>query len=84
MEIEFITPDKTVYKGAADAVKVPGASGAFEVLTNHAPIISNLTRGQVSIKSSDGAAFYNIGGGIVEVLHNHITLLAEEAQQIES
>ena len=78
MDLEIITPDKKVYKGQVKLVKVPGSKGSFEILNNHAPIISILDKGKVKvIDSDDNTDYYNISGGVVEVKQNNIIILAE-------
>jgi F-type H+-transporting ATPase subunit epsilon len=78
MDLEIITPDKKVYEGEVKLVKVPGSLGSFEILNNHAPIISILAKGEVKVIDNDNKTnFYNISGGVVEVKHNNIIILAE-------
>lgn len=78
MQLEIITPDKKLYEGEVKLVKVPGSKGSFEVLKNHAPIISTLSRGGVKvIDKSDKTTVYDIGGGVIEVKNNRIIILAE-------
>lgn len=50
MNLKIITPEAVLYNGLADAVIVPGVEGEFEVLNNHAPIVSLLTEGTIRIK----------------------------------
>lgn len=78
MELEIITPDKKVYEGEVKLVKVPGSKGSFEILNNHAPIISILEKGEVKvIDNDDKTNYYDISGGVVEVKQNNIIILAE-------
>ena len=78
MELEIITPDKKVYEGQVKLVKVPGSKGSFEILNNHAPIISILEKGEVKIIDNDDKTnYYDISGGVVEVKQNNIIILAE-------
>ncbi len=77
MFLEIITPDKKVYSGEVTSVSVPGANGRFEILKDHAPIISTLLNGKVKIKSKDGAKSFDVKGGVVENLKNKIVILAE-------
>ena len=78
MELEIITPDKKVYEGQVKLVKVPGSKGSFEILNNHAPIISILNKGEVKvIDNDDKTDYYDISGGVVEVKQNNIIILAE-------
>ena len=78
MLLEIITPDKKVYQGEVKLVKVPGSKGSFEVLKNHAPIISTLDKGKIKIIDiSDKTSFFNISGGVIEVKKDLIIILAE-------
>jgi len=78
MNIQIITPDKTVYTGEVTLVQLPGLDGSFEILNNHAPIISALKTGSVKVKTSDEKLLYfDILGGVVEVLNNKVLVLAE-------
>lgn len=78
MILEIITPDKKLYSGDVDAVKLPGADGSFGVLKNHAPIIATLQKGIVKITDTKKqVSSVEINGGVVEVLNNKIIVLAE-------
>ena len=78
MQLEIITPDKKVYSGEVSSVSVPGANGRFEMLKNHAAIISSLLNGKVKIKDKDGVKTFNVKGGIVENLKNKIIRIIPE------
>ncbi|MCD0488411.1 ATP synthase F1 subunit epsilon [Pedobacter sp. MC2016-14] len=78
MTLEILTPDKKVFEGEVTAVTVPGTMGSFQILKDHASIISTLEDGPVIIKSkADGEETLMIKGGVVEVLKNKIIVLAE-------
>jgi F-type H+-transporting ATPase subunit epsilon len=77
MQLEIITPDKKVYSGDVTSVSVPGSRGRFEMLRNHAPIISTLLNGKVKIKDKEGVKTFDVKGGVVENLKNKIIILAE-------
>lgn len=78
MHLEIITPEKKVYSGDVEAVKLPGADGSFGILNNHAPIIATLKKGTVKITdNAKKVENFEIKGGVVEVLNNKITVLAE-------
>lgn len=77
MTVEIITPDKTIYKGDADLVQLPGIDGSFEIMNNHAPLISALVKGKVKVKRGGSEDFYEINGGVIEVLENKVLILAE-------
>ncbi len=78
MNLQIITPDKKVYDGEVKLVQVPGSKGSFQVLRNHAPIISTLDKGDVKIiDGDDRTSFIAINGGVIEVKNNEIIILAE-------
>jgi len=77
MKLTIITPDKLVYDGTVAAVTVPGSAGSFQILKNHAAIVSTLEDGKVIIKVGNNEETLIIKGGVVEVKDNVITVLAE-------
>ncbi len=78
MKLEIITPKEQLYKGEAILVSLPGANGTFEILKNHAPIISTLNNGEIKIidKEKNSIKFV-IKSGLVEASNNIIWILAE-------
>ena len=81
MKIEIITPDIKVYEGEIKSVRVPGKKGSFQVLKDHAPIISTLESGNVVMVDQDGAEkIFEITGGVIEVKANKIILLADSVK----
>ena len=78
MQLEILTPSKNVFSGEVKLVKVPGSKGSFEILRNHAAIISTLTSGELKVETESGETLrYQISGGTVEAKNNHIVVLAE-------
>jgi F-type H+-transporting ATPase subunit epsilon len=78
MFLEIITPDKKVYSGEVDSVKLPGAEGSFGILNNHAPIIASLKKGTIRVTDSKKhVENFEINGGVVEVQNNKVIVLAE-------
>jgi F-type H+-transporting ATPase subunit epsilon len=77
MTLEILTPDKKIFEGEVTAVTVPGTMGSFQILRDHAPIISTLEDGPVIIKNKSDEEIIVIKGGVVEVLKNKIIVLAE-------
>jgi F-type H+-transporting ATPase subunit epsilon len=81
MRIEIITPDKKVFEGDIKSVRVPGKKGSFQVLKDHAPIVSTLENGPVIMVDQDGnESIYEINGGVIEVKGNRIILLADSVK----
>ncbi|MEZ4996202.1 MAG: ATP synthase F1 subunit epsilon [Bacteroidales bacterium] len=82
MKIEIITPDRNIYSGEIRSVRVPGRKGSFQVLKDHAPIISTLDAGPVIMADDQGAEVqFEITGGVIEVRRNRIILLADSVTQ---
>ena len=78
MNLEIITPEKKLFEGNVKAVLLPGKTGKFEVLNNHAPIISSLTKGQVKVTDGDNQIkFFEINGGVIEMQNNKMIVLAD-------
>lgn len=77
MTLQILTPDKLIYDGTVTAVTVPGVDGSFQILKDHAPIISTLADGNVIIKINNQEEIIGIKGGVVEVLDNKVIVLAE-------
>jgi F-type H+-transporting ATPase subunit epsilon len=80
VKLEIITPEKRLFDGKVKLVQVPGTKGSFEILKNHAPVISTLAAGKVKvITEADQQEYFDVVSGIVEVKANHITILAVTA-----
>lgn len=78
LTLKIISPEKTLFQGQVELVKVPGVMGEFEILNNHAPIISALQRGTVEYATSEGRIQIEVIGGFVEVLKNEVSLCIEQ------
>lgn len=83
MYLEIITPERKAFTGKISLIKVPGSKGSFEVLNNHAPIISTLNEGEMKVITEDQTTFHLwlIGGGVIEVSDNNVILLAEGVEE---
>ncbi len=78
MNILVLTPEKEIYNGEIQSVKVPGVNGQFEILNNHAPIVSALVAGEVRIiENSGNRTSFTIEQGFIEMLNNEISLLVQ-------
>ncbi len=81
MKIEIITPDRKVYSGDIKSIRVPGKKGSFQILKDHAPIVSTLENGPVIMVDLAGnETIYDISGGVIEAKMNKIILLAESVK----
>ena len=78
IRLKIISPEKRIFDGEVNRVTVPGTLGEFEILVNHAPIISSLESGKVSYEIATGELKQlEIESGFVEVQKNVISLCVE-------
>ena len=78
MTLEIITPEKELYNGIVTSVKIPGSAGEFEILNNHASIVSSLINGKIRvINDKQEELNFNIKSGVIEMQKNKIVILAE-------
>ena len=78
LKLKIVSPERIEFEGTVESVKVPGSMGSFEILNDHAPIISSLDKGVVEYSSTDGQTTQlSILGGFVEVQKNEVNLCVE-------
>jgi F-type H+-transporting ATPase subunit epsilon len=93
MKLEIITPEASIFSGEVTSVTLPGLDGMFQVLNNHAPIISSLRAGEVKMEvegkldttklnenvnvDKNNTLRVTIKGGVAELMNNKLILLAE-------
>lgn len=75
--LKIISPEKILFSGDVKSVLVPGTVGEFEILKDHAPIISTLEEGRVIYTTATGKQQLNILGGFVEVKRNEVSLCVD-------
>lgn len=82
--IEVVTPTRLVIKARATSVKVPGVEGYLGILANHAPIVTELKIGGITVDLEDGSVkMLAISGGFLEVHENKVSILADTAERAE-
>ena len=79
LQLKIVSPEKIEFDGAVESVLVPGTMGQFEILNDHAPIISTLQKGMVEYTTTEGKNSLEILGGFVEVQKNVVSLCVEMA-----
>ena len=77
LELKIVSPEKVEFEGKVDRVIVPGTVGLFEILENHAPIISTLEKGRAIYHDSEGEHELNVSMGFVEVQKNIVNICVE-------
>jgi F-type H+-transporting ATPase subunit epsilon len=81
-KLEIITPKKIVFSGDVTSFSAPGVVGGFQVLKNHAPLLSSIAIGEVKLIDGSGhESRYATSGGFVEVHENNVIMLAETAER---
>ncbi len=82
MTISILSPEKQIFNGEITSVTVPGITGQFEMLKNHAPIVAALGKGSVKIVKQDGETLqFEVQGGFVEMLNNEVSLLVSGVKE---
>lgn len=78
IQLEILCADRVAYKGLVARVQAPGELGSFEILYNHAPLISSLVKGKIRVVDLEGKTiFMDVDSGVLEVSHNHIVILMD-------
>jgi len=83
LTLEIITPEKPIFKDQIESVTIPGTQGSFQILKNHAPIISSFEIGIIKVKKAASETYYTTSGGTVEVSHNKVLVLADSIEKVE-
>lgn len=78
MKVKITKPDSILYDGEAKLVQLPGTGGLFEILDNHAPIISSLSKGTLRlIDTANQEQTFDIRGGVIKGQQNELLILVQ-------
>ena len=89
MYLEIVSPEKTLFNGDVTSVHVPGTEGSFQILNNHAPIVSTLKKGFITLKGNfdsksenldvhnNSEASLDIQSGVIEMKKNKLIILVD-------
>lgn len=77
----LVSPERELYAGEVDQVDAPGSEGDFGVLAGHAPFMTALREGQVTVRDGANTVVFNVHGGFADVTPEGLTILAESAEQ---
>ncbi len=83
LNLEIITPDKPIFNEVIQSVTIPGTMGGFQILKNHAPLISTFDIGVVNVKTSANELYFSTSGGTVEVNQNKVLILADSIEPVD-
>jgi len=76
MKLQIITPDAELFTGEVNSIVLPGTDGLIGILNNHAPMVSSLKEGKIKVNLEKEEKFFDVKGGVVEVLKNNVIILA--------
>lgn len=79
---EIVSQDRMVYQGEADMVLLPGSEGMMGILPDHAPLLTTLKLGVVTVRLGGKEEYFTVAGGIAEVRPNQVTILADAAENV--
>jgi F-type H+-transporting ATPase subunit epsilon len=79
MHVTVITPERVVFDGAADAVSAPAFDGQVGILPRHAPFLTLLGTGRLTVRGEGGLVVIRVQGGFLQVRDNTVRVIAEQA-----
>ena len=79
-QLEIATPERLLVQEQVTEAQIPGAEGMLGILPEHAPLLSELGTGQLSYRTRDGQRSIVVSGGWLQVLQNHVRVLADRAE----
>jgi len=84
MHLEIVTPSGKVFESDVESVMAPGISGRFQLLNNHADMVSGLDIGMLRIVENGKEDAYTCNGGVLEILENKVSILTEASEHVDS
>ena len=85
LDLDIISPEKKVYSGKVKSVTISGTKGNFQVLFNHAPLISTFELGIIKVGlPGDSTRIFTTSGGSAEILDNKVLLLSDTIEAVEN
>ena len=83
IQCDIVTQERIVFSGQVDAVNLPGSEGRMGILPHHSPLLAMLNFGEVIVRTGGQEEYFAIGGGFVEIQPDHVTILADSAEQAD-
>lgn len=80
---EIVSQDRVVFQDDVDIVVVPGVEGVMGILPHHAPLLSLLQYGIITVRKQDREEYFTVAGGVVEVSGNEVIVLANAAENVD-
>ena len=82
LSFSLVSPEREVFNGLVDQVDAPGVEGDFGVLADHAPFMTALREGPVTVFDGSSKRVFNVHGGFADVTPSGLTILAEAATEV--
>jgi F-type H+-transporting ATPase subunit epsilon len=79
LQVSVISPERTLFDGEATQVVAPAYDGEVGILTGHAPMMALLGRGVLRVAEGGGERRFNVEGGFLQVVDNHVRVVTEKA-----
>jgi len=83
VNLEIITPEKVFYKDSVELITVPGTKGGFQILKDHAPLMSTIDIGILNVKKENETLYFTTSDGTVEVLNNNVLILVHSIEKVD-
>jgi F-type H+-transporting ATPase subunit epsilon len=83
LQVDIVTPYRSLFSGRADMVTLPGSLGQMGILPGHAPLLTTLDIGEIILHAGNSTQFIAVSGGVVEVRPDKVTILADTAETPE-
>jgi F-type H+-transporting ATPase subunit epsilon len=80
MQVTVISPEASMFDGEADAVIAPAFDGQVGILPHHAPFMTLLGEGTLTVRRGDGVSRFTVRGGFLQVVDNRVRVVAEHVQ----
>ena len=81
MRLEIITAERVVYSDDVDVLIAPGVEGELGILPHHAPLMTIISPGEITVRKDGEDTYLAVSGGFLEVMANHVTILADAAER---
>ena len=83
LNLEIITPEKVSYKEVVDLITIPGTKGGFQILKDHAPLMSTIDTGILIVKKDNETLHFTSSDGTIEVLNNEVLILVDSLERVD-
>lgn len=81
MKIKILTPEKKIFEGEVNVVTLPTRLGYISILSNHSPLVSAISPGEITIKTKEGEKLFINEGGVVQTINNETSILLTKCSE---